>query len=104
MFDIDNFIISDSTSVSSNSNHSRATTTPGPSSVSSSGFPASPSVINLDSPSPTRSPQPPTQINQPASCMVAAAAAQAASDKQIIAPPFSSPNSMPYLNLGSESD
>lgn len=96
------WIFTDSTSVSSNSNHSRATTTPGPSSVSSSGFPASPSVINLDSPSPTRSPQPTTQVNQPASCMVAAA--QAATEQQNAAAPFSSPNSMPFLNLGSESD
>lgn len=43
------------------------TTTPGPSSVSSSGYPASPSVITLDSPSPPRSPI----QNQPASCMMA---------------------------------
>lgn len=43
-------------------------TTPGP--VSSSGYPASPSVINLDSSSPPRSPKQ-NQQQQPSSCMLA---------------------------------
>ncbi|XP_019866562.1 E3 SUMO-protein ligase PIAS2 isoform X2 [Aethina tumida] len=45
---------SDANSISSTSNQSRVTTTPCSSSVSSSGYPASPNVINLDSPSPPR--------------------------------------------------
>lgn len=69
------FIIPDTTSISSSSNHSRVTTTPGSSSVSSSGYPASPSVITLDSPSPPRSPRvTPTSAaaNQLSSCMLSA--------------------------------
>ncbi|CAG9863162.1 unnamed protein product [Phyllotreta striolata] len=64
----------DSTSATSNSNAARITTS---SSVSSSGYPASPSVINLDSPSPPRSPppqqqqQPPPGEQTPSSCMMA---------------------------------
>ncbi|CAH0551487.1 unnamed protein product [Brassicogethes aeneus] len=74
---------SDTNSISSSSNQSRVTTTPGPSSVSSSGYPVSPNVINLDSPSPPRSPSaqgtsaesaPPPEApaaSAPASCMMA---------------------------------
>ncbi|KAF5291367.1 hypothetical protein FQA39_LY03518 [Lamprigera yunnana] len=65
---------SDNTSVSSSSNQSHVATTPGPSSVSSSGYPLSPSVINLDSPSPPRSPRNiPISRNStaaPSSCML----------------------------------
>ncbi|XP_044744870.1 E3 SUMO-protein ligase PIAS2 isoform X2 [Coccinella septempunctata] len=61
---------SDTTSISSNSNQSRMTTTPGPSSVSSSGYPASPAIITLDSPSPPRSPQASSQNQQASSCMM----------------------------------
>ncbi|KAK9875244.1 hypothetical protein WA026_007638 [Henosepilachna vigintioctopunctata] len=61
---------SDTNSISSNSNQSRMTTTPGPSSVSSSGYPASPAIISLDSPSPPRTPQPPALQNQQQSCMM----------------------------------
>ncbi|XP_066262214.1 E3 SUMO-protein ligase PIAS2 isoform X2 [Euwallacea similis] len=53
---------------SSSSTQPRSTTTPGPSSVSSSGYPVSPGVITLDSPSPPRSPQ---VTPQPPSCMLA---------------------------------
>ncbi|CAH1164681.1 unnamed protein product [Phaedon cochleariae] len=103
----------DSTSLSSNGTQSRAAAaaTPGPASVSSSGYPVSPSVINLDSPSPPRSPQPPAPT--PAA---QAATAQALPDAQTPggqqqvgvandsgqpgAPvPFVSPNSMPFLDL-----
>uniref|UniRef100_A0AAR5PG96 SP-RING-type domain-containing protein n=1 Tax=Dendroctonus ponderosae TaxID=77166 RepID=A0AAR5PG96_DENPD len=52
---------------SSSSSQQRSITTPGPSSVSSSGYPVSPGVINLDSPSPPRSPQ----VQPPPSCMMA---------------------------------
>ncbi|KAJ8929929.1 hypothetical protein NQ314_017338 [Rhamnusium bicolor] len=92
----------DSTSLSSSSNQSRVTTTPGPSSVSSSGYPASPSVINLDSPSPPRSPHPTPQTpqqQQPASCMMTGQTN--GNSKQPT--PFLSPNSnMPYLDLDNE--
>ncbi|KAJ8924331.1 hypothetical protein NQ315_007127, partial [Exocentrus adspersus] len=91
----------DSTSISSSSNQSRVTTTPGPSSVSSSGYPASPSVINLDSPSPPRSPHPPQQPpqpQQPPSCMMAGQTN--GGSKQPV--PFMSPNSMPFLDLDNE--
>lgn len=48
----------DAATISSTVNQSRVTTTtPGPSSVSSSGYPPSPAVISLDSPSPPRSPR-----------------------------------------------
>lgn len=58
-------LVPDTTSISSSSNQSRVTTTPGPSSVSSSGYPASPSVITLDSPSPPRSPRTTTSAAAP---------------------------------------
>ncbi|XP_045461098.1 E3 SUMO-protein ligase PIAS2 isoform X3 [Harmonia axyridis] len=61
---------SDTTSISSNSNQSRMTNTPGPSSVSSSGYPPSPAIISLDSPSPPRSPQVIPQNQQASSCMM----------------------------------
>ncbi|XP_057669109.1 E3 SUMO-protein ligase PIAS3 isoform X2 [Diorhabda carinulata] len=93
----------DSTSISSSSNQSRVTTTPGPSSVSSSGYPASPSVINLDSPSPPHSPQqtpqPAPQQQTPSSCMMTG---QTNGNSNQTNPPFMSPNSMPYLDLESE--
>lgn len=46
------------------------TNTPGPSSVSSSGYPPSPAIISLDSPSPPRSPQVIPQNQQASSCMM----------------------------------
>nr|XP_023024642.1 E3 SUMO-protein ligase PIAS3 [Leptinotarsa decemlineata] len=103
----------DSTSISSSSNQSRITTTPGPSSVSSSGYPASPSVINLDSPSPPRSPQPQAGVQQqplqqqqpppaqPASCMLASQT-NGNAKPTATAVPFMSPNSMPFLDLDGE--
>ncbi|XP_050294475.1 E3 SUMO-protein ligase PIAS2 isoform X2 [Anthonomus grandis grandis] len=69
----------------------RTTTTPGPASVSSSGYPVSPAVINLDSPSPPRSPQVTTQ---PPSCMLAQS--QQDSDAQ------AQPTPMPYIDIGNE--
>lgn len=93
----------DSTSISSSSNQSRVTTTPGPSSVSSSGYPASPSVINLDSPSPPRSPhparQPQQQPPQPPSCMLAG---QTNGNSKQPTPFMSPSNSLPYLDLDNE--
>ncbi|XP_018575929.1 E3 SUMO-protein ligase PIAS2 [Anoplophora glabripennis] len=92
----------DSTSISSSSNQSRVTTTPGPSSVSSSGYPASPSVINLDSPSPPRSPHPtpqPQQPPQPPSCMMAG---QTNGNSKQPTPFMSPSNSLPYLDLDNE--
>lgn len=85
---------SDTTSISSSSNQSRVSVTPGPSSVSSSGYPISPSgVIALDSPSPPpSSPQNlATTQSQPASCMMANGSSAAAQS------PMFSPT-MPYLN------
>ncbi|XP_044263413.1 E3 SUMO-protein ligase PIAS2 [Tribolium madens] len=86
---------SDTTSISSSSNQSRVTTTPGPSSVSSSGYPASPSIITLDSPSPPRSPN--QNHQQPASCMLAnqnGSGSEAAS--------LFTPTTMPFLDLENE--
>ncbi|XP_072395892.1 E3 SUMO-protein ligase PIAS2-like isoform X2 [Diabrotica undecimpunctata] len=94
----------DSTSISSSSNQSRVTTTPGPSSVSSSGYPASPSIINLDSPSPPRSPQPtpqPAAQQTASSCMMTGQTNGNTTPNQVTAP-FMSPNSMPFLDLETE--
>ncbi|KAJ8977311.1 hypothetical protein NQ317_009329 [Molorchus minor] len=92
----------DSTSISSSSNQSRVTTTPGPSSVSSSGYPASPSVINLDSPSPPRSPpaisQPVLQA-QPASCLMSG---QTNGNPKQPTTYLNPNNNMPYLDLDNE--
>lgn len=94
--------VSDTTSISSSSNQSRVTTTPGPSSVSSSGYPASPSVITLDSPSPPRSPR--TTTSAPAqnaanaqlpACMLASTNGTPAPD-----PLFGA--NMPCLDLDNE--
>ncbi|KAB0803191.1 hypothetical protein PPYR_00161 [Photinus pyralis] len=94
---------SDATSVSSSSNQSRVTSTPGPSSVSSSGYPASPSVINLDSPSPPRSPQNSmsTQpiVSQPSSCMMMSNGTGAVDPLSTIS---NNSVSMPFLDLESE--
>ncbi|CAG9839813.1 unnamed protein product [Diabrotica balteata] len=93
-----------STSISSSSNQSRVTTTPGPSSVSSSGYPASPSIINLDSPSPPRSPQPtpqPAAQQTASSCMMTGQTNGNTTPNQVTAP-FMSPNSMPFLDLETE--
>ncbi|KAK5648410.1 hypothetical protein RI129_003309 [Pyrocoelia pectoralis] len=96
---------SDATSVSSSSNQSRVTSTPGPSSVSSSGYPASPSVINLDSPSPPRSPQnrPTSQpsIPQPSSCMMMSNGTTAIDPLSTIS---NSTVSMPFLDLETETN
>ncbi|KAJ3659980.1 hypothetical protein Zmor_011640 [Zophobas morio] len=89
---------SDTTSISSSSNQSRVTTTPGPSSVSSSGYPASPSIITLDSPSPPRSPQNEQQTQQLASCMMANQ--NGTSNNQPTN--LFSPGSMPFLDLDNE--
>ncbi|CAH1962095.1 unnamed protein product [Acanthoscelides obtectus] len=102
------------TSSTATSANNRAATTPGPSSVSSSGYPASPSIINLDSPSPPRSPRTQqatsvTQQQQPASCMVQAQQQQLQSNgkapqqQQTQQPAYvSAENSMPYLDLENE--
>ncbi|CAH1098553.1 unnamed protein product [Psylliodes chrysocephalus] len=92
--------IPDSTSASSNSNQTRITTT---SSVSSSGYPASPSVINLDSPSPPRSPPQHQQSDQqqaPSSCMMTGQTNGTPFDKS--ATPFMGPGSMPFLDLDND--
>nr|CAI5835541.1 unnamed protein product [Callosobruchus analis] len=106
--------ISSSTATAANN---RVATTPGPSSVSSSGYPASPSIINLDSPSPPRSPraQPPTPVphQQAVSCMVQAQEQQQQSNGKVAQQPqqpqqqapqqqFVASNSMPYLDLENE--
>lgn len=75
------------------------TTTPGSSSVSSSGYPASPSVITLDSPSPPRSPRvTPTSAaaNQLSSCMLAATNGNSAQNAAMYS------GSMPCLDLDNE--
>lgn len=86
---------------SSSSNQQRSTTTPGPSSVSSSGYPLSPGVINLDSPSPPRSPQPPAQ---PPSCMLAAqtAATNGNTNGQQSYSMNSASASMPFIDMENE--
>ncbi|KAF5291366.1 hypothetical protein FQA39_LY03517 [Lamprigera yunnana] len=93
----------DTTSVSSSSNQSRVTTTPGPSSVSSSGYPASPFIINLDSPSPPTSPQT-TSMSQiptpvPSACMLM-------SNGTTIEPITAMNNivTMPFLDLDAETN
>ncbi|XP_030766275.1 E3 SUMO-protein ligase PIAS2 isoform X3 [Sitophilus oryzae] len=97
---------------SSSSTQARTTTTPGPSSVSSSGYPVSPGVINLDSPSPPQSPQPvPQQTNPNPACMMTTPTTQAATsystnngNMQNQAPSFGglSQNSMPYIDMENE--
>ncbi|KAL3285902.1 hypothetical protein HHI36_000421 [Cryptolaemus montrouzieri] len=89
---------SDTTSISSNSNQSRMTTTPGPSSVSSSGYPASPAIITLDSPSPPRSPQPPVITPQPSSCMMQSTNGTLNQQAAVYNHP------MPFLDLEGESN
>ncbi|KAF5269801.1 hypothetical protein FQR65_LT05847 [Abscondita terminalis] len=94
---------SDTNSVSSSSTQSRVTSTPGPSSVSSSGYPASPSVINLDSPSPPRSPQnvSATQSStiQPPSCMMLSNGTSIESGSTI-----NNALTMPFLDLETETN
>lgn len=71
------------------------TTTPG--SVSSSGYPASPSVINLDSSSPPRSPKQQQQQPQPTSCMMANTNGTTSQSNSVY-----TTNHMPYLDLENE--
>lgn len=92
---------------SSTTTQQRVTTTPGPSSVSSSGYPASPGVINLDSPSPPRSPQPTTQQSQqPPSCMMASSdqSNNCNNGAQQVQQGFNAnpPASMPFIDMENE--
>lgn len=88
----------DTTSISSNSNQSRMTTTPGPSSVSSSGYPASPAIITLDSPSPPRSPQSVSQNQQNSSCLLQSTNGSLNQQNSIYNP------HMPFLDLEGETN
>lgn len=90
----------------SSTTQQRVTTTPGPSSVSSSGYPVSPGVINLDSPSPPSTPQPPAQQSQqPASCMLTSSEQpnNCNNGTQQVQPgfPLTTP-SMPYIDMENE--
>lgn len=90
----------DTASISSSSNQSRVSTTPGPSSVSSSGYPASPALITLDSPSPPRSPRvmPKVQTSLPVPPLFNVGVTNGNSAS---APMYTS-NSIPYMDLDSE--
>ncbi|XP_060536141.1 E3 SUMO-protein ligase PIAS2 isoform X2 [Cylas formicarius] len=100
------FIESQNISSTSAGQQRSTTTTPGPSSVSSSGYPASPGVINLDSPSPPRSPQPAAQHVEPSSCMLTQTqASPAQSNGNVVATPVQNstpPGCMPFLDLEGE--
>ncbi|CAG9766345.1 unnamed protein product [Ceutorhynchus assimilis] len=80
---------------STSGNQQRSTTTPGPSSVSSSGYPVSPGVINLDSPSPPRTP-PQTQS------VVTSHASNGTTTNSTATSGFLPPPSMPFINLENE--
>lgn len=92
---------SDTASISSSSNQSRVSTTPGPSSVSSSGYPASPALITLDSPSPPRSPRvmPKIQTSLPVPPLfnMGVTNGNIASTPQMY-----TSNTIPYMDLDSE--
>ncbi|KAF7267647.1 E3 SUMO-protein ligase Su(var)2-10 isoform X2 [Rhynchophorus ferrugineus] len=93
---------------SSSSTQPRTTTTPGPSSVSSSGYPASPGIITLDSPSPPQSPQPTVQQtpNPNPSCMMTAPTTQtnySANGNIASQGTFGiAPTNMPFLDMENE--
>ncbi|GJQ80180.1 hypothetical protein Trydic_g23757 [Trypoxylus dichotomus] len=91
---------SDTASISSCSNQSRISTTPGPSSVSSSGYPASPALITLDSPSPPRSPRvmPKLQTSLPVPPLFNVGVTNGNSASA----PMYTLNTTPYMDLDSE--
>ncbi|XP_017770658.1 PREDICTED: E3 SUMO-protein ligase PIAS1-like, partial [Nicrophorus vespilloides] len=101
---------SDTTSISSSSNQSRVSVTPGPSSVSSSGYPVSPGgVITLmDSPSPPGSPAPATAqpSTSQSSCMLSNGSAAAAPNttNNTSGQMYNANAAMPYLDLENEAN
>ncbi|KAL1513790.1 hypothetical protein ABEB36_003151 [Hypothenemus hampei] len=92
---------SNSITSSSGSLQARTTTTPGPSSVSSSGYPVSPGIINLDSPSPPRTPS----VSAAPSCMMQmnnGNAASSANSAQVQQAYTMSSASMPFIDMDNE--
>lgn len=93
---------------SSSCTQPRTTTTPGPSSVSSSGYPPSPGIITLDSPSPPQSPQATVQQTQNPnpSCMMSVPTTQANYSANGNIPNQGTfgmaPTTMPFLDMENE--